>query len=185
MRFSRTHLAVRRCYLPTSKRASPQSGKRFEQLATCDPDDVVVIAFSGHGTETHELVGHDTDPYDLARTTIPLTMLGEWCSRIPSRRLLIVLDCCFSGGMGAKALQVEAVPRDIQSVEGKLNQISGEGRVVLTASGPTQKKSLGEPQAWAWLFEPSSANLRSKRNSFATRTPCTSMHSSTERGRHC
>src|SRR5258708_5902887 len=41
--------------------------------------------------------------------------------------------------MGAKALQVEAVPRDIQSVDGKLNQISGEGRVVLTASGPTQK----------------------------------------------
>ncbi len=52
---------------------------------------------------------------------------------------MIVLDCCFSGGMGAKALQVEGVPRDIQSVEGKLNQISGEGRVVLTASGPTQK----------------------------------------------
>jgi len=113
--------------------------ERFEQLFTCSPDDVVVIAFSGHGTETHELVGHDTDPYDLASTTIPLTTLGEWCSRIPSWRLLIVLDCCFSGGMGAKALQVEGVPRDIQSVEGKLNQISGQGRVVLTASGPTQK----------------------------------------------
>lgn len=113
--------------------------ERFEKLATCSPDDVVVIAFSGHGTETHELVGHDTDPYDLARTAIPLTTFGEWCSCIPSRRLLIVLDCCFSGGMGAKALHVEGVPRDIQSVEGKLNQISGEGRVVLTASGPTQK----------------------------------------------
>src|SRR5260370_21450429 len=111
--------------------------ERFEQLATCNPDDVVVIAFSGHGTETHELVGHDTDPYDLARTTIPLTTLGEWCSRIPSRRLLIVLDCCFSGGMGAKALEVEGVPRDFQSVDGKLNHIGGGGRVVLTASGPT------------------------------------------------
>jgi helicase len=53
--------------------------ERFEQLATCNPGDVVVIAFSGHGTETHELVGHDTDPYDLARTTIPLTTLSEWC----------------------------------------------------------------------------------------------------------
>jgi hypothetical protein len=101
----------------------------FEALSTCDAEDVVVIAFSGHGTETHELVGHDADPYDLARTTIPLTMLGEWCSRIPSRRLLIVLDCCFSGGMGAKALQVEAVPRDIQSVDGKLNQTLSEKAV--------------------------------------------------------
>ena len=84
-------------------------------------------------------MAHDTDPYDLAATTIPLTTLGEWCARIPSRRLLIVLDCCFSGGMGAKALQVEGVARDIQSVDGKLNQISGQGRVILTASGPTQK----------------------------------------------
>jgi helicase len=65
----------------------------------------VVIAFSGHGTETHELVAHDTDPRDIARRAISLTTLGELCSRIPSRRLLIVLDCCFSGGMGAKALQ--------------------------------------------------------------------------------
>jgi helicase len=113
--------------------------EQCEQLAASDVDDVVVIAFSGHGTETHELVAHDTDPYDLTGTTIPLTMLGEWCARIPARRLLIVLDCCFSGGMGAKALQVEGAPRDIQSVDAKLNQISGQGRVILTASGPTEK----------------------------------------------
>jgi uncharacterized caspase-like protein len=114
-------------------------GECFDRLAASDPDDVVVIAFSGHGTETHELVTHDTDPYDLAASTISLTTLGERCARIPPRRLLIVLDCCFSGGMGAKALQVEGFPRDIQSVEGKLNQISGQGRVILTASGPTER----------------------------------------------
>jgi helicase len=28
----------------------------FDRLAASDPDDVVVIAFSGHGTETHEFV---------------------------------------------------------------------------------------------------------------------------------
>lgn len=98
--------------LLTDERATVAAiGEQFGRLAACSPDDVVVIAFSGHGTETHELVGHDTDPYDLAGTTIPLTMLGEWCSRIPSRRLVIVRDCCFSGGMGAKALHVEGVPR--------------------------------------------------------------------------
>lgn len=111
----------------------------FERLTQSDSNDVVVVTFSGHGTETHELVARDTDIDNLAATTIALTTLGEWCSRIPSRRLLIVLDCCFSGGMGAKALQVEGIARDIQSVEGKLNQISGEGRVILTASGPTQR----------------------------------------------
>jgi len=113
--------------------------ERFEHLATVDPDDVVVIAFSGHGTETHELVVYDTEPFNLANTTLPLTMLGEWCARIPARRLLVILDCCFSGGMGAKAIQAEARPRDIQSVDAKLNEISGTGRIILTASGPTEK----------------------------------------------
>ncbi len=113
--------------------------EKFERLAMTDPDDVVVIAFSGHGTETHELVAHDTEPFNLEETTIALTTLGEWCARIPARRLLIILDCCFSGGMGAKALQIEAQPRDILSVDAKLNQISGYGRVIVTASGPTEK----------------------------------------------
>lgn len=113
--------------------------EKFEHLATVDPDDVVVIVFSGHGTETHELVTYDTEPFNLANTTLSLTTLGEWCARIPARRLLIILDCCFSGGMGAKALQAEARPRDIQSVDAKLNEISGTGRIILTASGPTEK----------------------------------------------
>jgi helicase len=113
--------------------------EKFEHLATVDPDDVVVIVFSGHGTETHELVTYDTEPFNLANTTLTLTTLGEWCARIPARRLLIILDCCFSGGMGAKALQAEARPRDIQSVDAKLNEISGTGRIILTASGPTEK----------------------------------------------
>src|SRR5713226_8424091 len=44
----------------------------FDGLSSCDPDDVVVIGFSGHGTSTHELVLYDTDLRDLAATTIPL-----------------------------------------------------------------------------------------------------------------
>ncbi len=113
--------------------------EEFRNLEAAAPDDVVVIAFSGHGSETHEIVTHDTDPYDIDRTSIPLTALGEWCSRIPCRRLLVILDCCFSGGMGAKALHVDARARSLDSVDAELNRISGEGRVVLTASGATQK----------------------------------------------
>lgn len=112
--------------------------EEFRRLEDAAPDDVVVVAFSGHGSETHELVAYDTDPYDIPGTSIPLTTLGEWCARISCRRLLIVLDCCFSGGMGAKALQVDARERSLESVDAELNRISGEGRVVLTASGPTQ-----------------------------------------------
>jgi len=112
--------------------------EEFRRLETAATHDVVVVAFSGHGSETHELVAYDTDPYDIAGTSIPLTILGERCARTPCRRLLIVLDCCFSGGMGAKELQVDARPHSLESVDAELNRISGEGRVVLTASEPTQ-----------------------------------------------
>ena len=122
--------------------------EKFEHLATVDPDDVVVIVFSGHGTETHELVAYDTEPFNLANTTIPLTTLGEWCARIPARRLLIILDCCFSGGMGAKALQAEARPRDIQSVDAKLNEISGTGRIILDRLR-SYGEGLGSHSPWA------------------------------------
>jgi helicase len=126
--------------LLTDERAtSAKIREHFERLSIADPDDVVVIAFSGHGTETHDLVAYDTEPFMLAETAISLATLGQWCARIPARRLLIVLDCCFSGGMGAKAIQIEAQPRDIQSVDARLNQISGQGRVILTASGPTER----------------------------------------------
>jgi len=88
----------------------------------------VVVAFSGHGTEAHELVAYDTEPFNLEETTIPLTTLGEWCARIPARRLLIILDCCFAGGMGAKAIQAEARPRDILSVDAKRLVFDSRGR---------------------------------------------------------
>lgn len=78
--------------------------EQFEKLADSKEEDIVVVAFSGHGTETHELAVYDTDLVDLPATTISLETLGTWCARIPAHRLLIVLDCCFSGGMGAKAL---------------------------------------------------------------------------------
>jgi replicative superfamily II helicase len=110
----------------------------FERLARCDPDDVAVIGFSGHGSDTHELVAFDSTPEDLASTGIPLDLVAEWFARIPARRLVLLLDCCFSGGMGSKVLHADAVPRDLRSVDARLAAISGEGRLVVTASGPTE-----------------------------------------------
>lgn len=109
------------------------------RLARCDADDVVVVSFSGHGTPTRQLVTYDADPRDLEGTCVPLDVLSGWLSRIPARRLICVLDCCFSGGMGAKALEVESTPRDISSVEEALEQMSGDGRLIFTASTATER----------------------------------------------
>jgi helicase len=108
--------------------------ERFEQLASCEENDVVVIVFSGHGSETHELVTYDADVADLASTCVPLDTLTEWFGRIPARRLVCILDCCFSGEMGAKVLKVDVMPRSMASADARLDQLSGEGRLIITAS---------------------------------------------------
>jgi len=108
--------------------------RRFQELAAVDPDDVVVVSFSGHGSETHELVTYDADLCDLAGSCIPLDLLTEWFKAIPARRLVCILDCCFSGAMGAKVLQVESKPRALRSEDSLLEQLAGEGRLILTAS---------------------------------------------------
>ena len=111
----------------------------FQGLAGCDESDVVVIAFSGHGTSTHELVVYDTYPANIRQSTISLEELSGWFRQIPADRLLLVLDCCFSGGMGSKVLQIDVQSRDMTSVAAKLEQLGGKGRIILTASGPTQE----------------------------------------------
>jgi helicase len=101
---------------------------RFAALAQCNTDDIVVIAFSGHGTPSHELVVYDTDPRDLSSTGVPLETLAEWFSCIPARRLVCILDCCFSGGLGAKVLALDTVPRSYQSTESALDQLAGRAQ---------------------------------------------------------
>jgi len=108
--------------------------REMRGLGKCSEDDIVVVSFSGHGSSTHQLVAYDSDPADLAATGIPLELLTEWFSRIPSRRVFFFLDCCFSGGMGARVLAVDGKPRDMSSAEEKLRLLSGEGRVVFTAA---------------------------------------------------
>jgi helicase len=107
----------------------------FAALTDCSPDDIVIIAFSGHGSETHELVTHDTRVSDLANTSVPLDLVQEWFARVPAQRLVFFLDCCFSGGIGAKVLQVDARPRDMRSIETRLEEMAGTGRIIFTASG--------------------------------------------------
>ena len=111
----------------------------FTDLARSDPDDVVVIGFSGHGSPTHELVTYDADLLALSSTAIPLDLLADWFSHIPAHRLICLLDCCFSGGMGAKVLVLDHIPRTLESVEVSLTRLSGQGRLIVTASLATEE----------------------------------------------
>jgi uncharacterized caspase-like protein len=110
---------------------------QLQALGQCDASDLVVIGFSCHGTPGHHLATFDTDPRDLENTAIPLSLLGTWFAGIPARRLLCVIDACFSGGIGAKVF----IPAT--SVAGPppghpFDQLSGEGRLVLTAASASE-----------------------------------------------
>jgi helicase len=112
--------------------------------ATCTADDVVVIGFSGHGSDTHELVTYDADLWNLRTTGLPLSELTDLVSAIPARQLVVVLDCCFSGGAGAKVLHSRQRSRGGPSgvplsTEALLDRLAGTGRLILTAATADQE----------------------------------------------
>ena len=113
--------------------------EEFERLASSNPDDVIVVTFSGHGTPSHELVTYDADLSNLHGSCISLDTLTEWFALIPARRLICVLDCCFSGSAGAKVLQAPAIARSVASAEEALSRLSGDGRIIITASHATEE----------------------------------------------
>lgn len=103
-------------------------------------DDVVVISFSGHGTENHELVPVDVDVDDLEGSCIPLGELADLLDKIPSKHLVVILDCCFSGGFGGSRVFAPAQTRSMLEDRTELEGLArGSGRIVITASG------AGEP----------------------------------------
>jgi replicative superfamily II helicase len=106
----------------------------ISNLSKCSEDDIVIISFSGHGSPEHQLVAHDSDLFNLNETTVSFDRLADLLGKIPARQVFCFIDCCFSGGLGAKALQLDFASRKSKSIEDTLNQFSGKGRVVLTAS---------------------------------------------------
>ena len=128
-----------KCVLLRDREATrSQIAAEFERLSKVPEDDFVVIGYSGHGTNTHELVTYDADVEDLANTSIPLDTLTEWFQKIPAKQLVCFLDCCFSGEMGAKVLTTGLTPRSLASTDSLLEQLAGQGRLILTASLPNE-----------------------------------------------
>lgn len=97
------------------------------------PEDLLVLHFSCHGVkdEAGELyfAMANTNLRRLASTGVPADFVNRRMSRSRSRRIVLLLDCCYAGafgrGMTAKAGQVVHVEE----------QFGGRGRVVITASG--------------------------------------------------
>lgn len=70
-----------------------------------DPGDEVYVYFSGHGAPNPQngdsyLVPFDADPTYIEQTGYPLKKLYAQLAKLPAKRVVLVLDSCFSGAGG-------------------------------------------------------------------------------------
>ena len=106
-------------------------------FADRDPDDLLLLHFSCHGLKDADgqlyLAAADTELAVLTATGVPAAFVSSEMSRTASRRVVLILDCCYSGAFARGA----AVRGDSQ-VHVNDYFTGGAGRTVLTASSATE-----------------------------------------------
>lgn len=111
------------------------------------PDDIAVVYLSAHGTLARDgrgelaryVVTSDADFSSPAQTALGIDELQAALAELPSKRRLLVLATCHSGG--GKSLLSDEVSRELASIKGPMRTLEGVSRasVVLSAS------DFGEP----------------------------------------
>jgi len=113
------------------------------------PEDAVTIYFSGHGgmlptsPERRFLIPHDGDLLYSEQFTSLLR-------NIPAHRLLVLLDCCYAGGLyvGSAAKDGGAKPVPVPFDIGELQTREGMGTVVLSSSKEDEVSLTGNPYSY-------------------------------------
>jgi WD40 repeat protein len=107
-------------------------------------DDLVVVYLSGHGEvledgNEHVLLMADTDPADVTYTALPTADLVRVLRGTRIRRLLLILDTCYSG-QGGNELAAAALERlGAQWGQGQ----SSSGLVIMSSAQPHQQAQTG------------------------------------------
>lgn len=102
-----------------------------------DRDDLLLLHFSGHGVKDAHgrlyLAARDTELSTLSATAVPASFVNDQLAETHSRRVVLILDCCYSG-----AFARNTVARAGNTVHLTEEFGGGAGRVVLTASSATE-----------------------------------------------
>lgn len=111
-----------------------------------DEESIVIIYFAGHGGVEEDRLGIEKDklskyliPYDavledLFSSAISNRDFNELLLTIKSKKLVIFMDTCYSGGVS------EQKSRDLKITEDPYEKLGeGEGRIVIAASQPDQR----------------------------------------------
>jgi uncharacterized caspase-like protein len=77
-------------------------------FADRDRDDLLMVHFSCHGLKDSRgrlfLAARDTELRSFSATAVPASFVADQMSETGSRRVLLVLDCCYSGAFGRGAV---------------------------------------------------------------------------------
>lgn len=119
----------------------------LEQLAIAaskDREATIIIYFSGHGVPIDQtyLMAHGFSFTHLDTTAISGTEFTERLRAIRSKKLLVLLDCCYAGGIAdvkGGAITKEALSTLLDALA------AGGGRVVLASSHQDQVSYPGRP----------------------------------------
>lgn len=107
-----------------------------ETLGAAGPDDTALFFFAGHGSPAHQLAPQDARLNALPDTTIPMDELAERLESSDARAVVVVLDCCFSGGATARVLQGVPAPRGGMTT---VETLRGKGRIIIAASADDEE----------------------------------------------
>jgi uncharacterized caspase-like protein/MFS family permease len=106
------------------------------------PDDLLLLYFSGHGiTDEEGLLYLATTDTQLVRqrvrrsSAVTAEFIDSTMRRSRARRQILLLDCCHSGAF-AEGMRIKGDP--LPALDTHFKAVQGKGRVVLTASSPTQ-----------------------------------------------
>lgn len=105
-------------------------------------DEAVVIFFSGHGAQVDTssgpssvLIPFDCDPNNLMDTTLLESEFSGVLDNIKSKRLVVFIDACHSGGVGSlKRVSNELTPVLGFSEKSLSHLANGVGRVIIASS---------------------------------------------------
>jgi hypothetical protein len=106
------------------------------------PDDMIVLFFSTHGSPSqldkmgkNFIVAYDTEPNELFATGIEMqAMTRDLKERVDSKRVLLVLDACHSGGVSPTSKGITRVGNfDTDTLA------IGNGQMVICSSEPDQQ----------------------------------------------
>jgi uncharacterized caspase-like protein len=123
---------------PTHAEASLGLAKFLRELGR---DDVCLFYFSGHGMrDANGDLFRDSDERDLELSALNIKRLRSVFDARHLRRVLVVLDCCYSGAAGA--------PLTKDSLSSKFNEVEearpdGTGLYVLSSAGAAETAKEG------------------------------------------